>query len=92
MIRISAMFLFAATSMLMPSNGQAANQHLIRETIVGSIGAELVSVIDGDTVHANAHPWPQEKIAVLVRIRSARTSRALPGVSPCGALRPRSSC
>ncbi|MDB5523479.1 MAG: Nuclease (SNase-like) protein [Rhizobium sp.] len=35
--------------------------------------AELVSVIDGDTLMVNARPWPQQTISVLVRIRGIDT-------------------
>ena len=40
-----------------------------RSMVDGPVEAELVSVIDGDTLLVNARPWPQHTIAVLVRIR-----------------------
>jgi endonuclease YncB( thermonuclease family) len=37
--------------------------------IAGPVEADLVAVIDGDTLMVNAKPWPQQTISVLVRIR-----------------------
>ncbi|WP_258159204.1 thermonuclease family protein [Rhizobium sp. TH2] len=41
----------------------------MRNVVKGPVEAELISVIDGDTLLVNARPWPQHSIAVLVRIR-----------------------
>ena len=41
----------------------------MRRTVEGPVEAELISVIDGDTLLVNAQPWPQHTIAVLVRVR-----------------------
>ncbi|MFM2281986.1 MAG: hypothetical protein RLZZ444_4217 [Pseudomonadota bacterium] len=54
---------------LMPA--EAAS--LAREEIAGPVPAELVSVVDGDTLLVTARPWPQHRIAVLVRIRGIDT-------------------
>jgi endonuclease YncB( thermonuclease family) len=44
-----------------------------RYYIAGPVEADLVAVIDGDTLMVNAKPWPQQTIAVLVRIRGIDT-------------------
>jgi endonuclease YncB( thermonuclease family) len=44
-----------------------------RYFIGGPVAAELVSVVDGDTLMVNARPWPQQTVAVLVRIRGIDT-------------------
>lgn len=44
-----------------------------RYYIAGPVEADLVSVIDGDTVMVNARPWPQQTVSVLVRIRGIDT-------------------
>lgn len=46
-----------------------AGERRTRELIAGPVEAELVDVIDGDTLVANARPWPQHQISVLVRVR-----------------------
>ena len=46
-----------------------ARENPVRNRIAGPVEAELISVIDGDTLLVNAKPWPQHTIAVLVRIR-----------------------
>ena len=37
--------------------------------IDGPVSADVVRVIDGDTVEVTAYPWPQQSVDVLVRIR-----------------------
>ncbi|MDH6269359.1 micrococcal nuclease [Rhizobium sp. SG_E_25_P2] len=44
-----------------------------RYHVDGPVAAELVSVIDGDTVLVNARPWPQQTISVMVRLRGVDT-------------------
>jgi micrococcal nuclease len=39
------------------------------KTIEGPVEAELIRVIDGDTLLVNAKPWPQQIMEVYVRIR-----------------------
>jgi micrococcal nuclease len=46
-----------------------ARENFVRNRVEGPVEAELISVIDGDTLLVNARPWPQHSIAVLVRIR-----------------------
>lgn len=40
-----------------------------RYFIEGPVAAELISIIDGDTLLVAAKPWPQQTISVSVRIR-----------------------
>jgi endonuclease YncB( thermonuclease family) len=44
-----------------------------REEISGPVTAEILRVIDGDTILVEAQPWPQQKIEVYVRIRGIDT-------------------
>lgn len=44
-----------------------------RYDIAGPVEADLVAVVDGDTLMVNARPWPQQTISVLVRIRGIDT-------------------
>lgn len=41
----------------------------LRLPVAGPVEAELISVIDGDTLLVEARPWPQHRVTVLVRIR-----------------------
>jgi len=69
-------FAIAAMLSVLPSlatGGLAAAEMAHRYYIVGPVEAELVSVIDGDTLMVNARPWPQQTISVLVRIRGIDT-------------------
>lgn len=40
-----------------------------RDEIPGPVAAEILRVIDGDTLLVEAQPWPQQKMEVYVRIR-----------------------
>jgi endonuclease YncB( thermonuclease family) len=63
-----------ATALLLASSGIAAPDTVHgRYYIAGPVEAELVSVIDGDTLMVNARPWPQQTVSVLVRIRGIDT-------------------
>ena len=37
--------------------------------IAGPIPADIVRIVDGDTVEVVAYPWPQQSVDVLVRLR-----------------------
>ncbi len=37
--------------------------------IEGPVRAEVIRVIDGDTVEVRAYPWPQQTVTVKVRLR-----------------------
>lgn len=62
-------FLIALALIPPLSTAVAARENPVRRLIEGPVEAELISVIDGDTILVNAQPWPQHTIAVLVRIR-----------------------
>ncbi|SMF33766.1 Endonuclease YncB, thermonuclease family [Xaviernesmea oryzae] len=40
-----------------------------RDEISGPVAAEILRIIDGDTLLVEAQPWPQQKMEVYVRIR-----------------------
>ncbi len=40
-----------------------------REEIAGPVIADIIRVVDGDTILVEARPWPQQRIEVFVRIR-----------------------
>jgi endonuclease YncB( thermonuclease family) len=40
-----------------------------RDEISGPVTAEILRVVDGDTILVEARPWPQQKMEVYVRIR-----------------------
>ncbi len=40
-----------------------------RDEIAGPVSAEIIKVIDGDTLLVAATPWPQQTMEVYVRIR-----------------------
>ncbi|WJH41632.1 thermonuclease family protein [Aliirhizobium terrae] len=46
-----------------------ATEAMAREEIAGPVAAEILRVIDGDTLLVEAQPWPQQKMEVYVRIR-----------------------
>ncbi|MCC2612791.1 thermonuclease family protein [Neorhizobium petrolearium] len=44
-----------------------------RDEVSGPVAAEILRVIDGDTLLVEAQPWPQQKMEVYVRIRGIDT-------------------
>jgi micrococcal nuclease len=54
---------------LMISLPCGASASTVHETIAGPVSAEIVRVIDGDTILVDASPWPQQTIEVYVRLR-----------------------
>jgi len=43
------------------------------EKVAGPVAAEIIRVIDGDTILVEATPWPQQRVEVYVRIRGIDT-------------------
>ncbi|WP_137157039.1 thermonuclease family protein [Rhizobium sp. FKL33] len=62
-----------ALALLGASGEQSWAEASRRYHVDGPVAAELVSVIDGDTVLVNARPWPQQTISVMVRLRGIDT-------------------
>lgn len=58
--------MLAAVGLGLPLSAMANTVH---ETIAGPVSAEIVRVIDGDTILVDASPWPQQTIEVYVRLR-----------------------
>ncbi|MFB9953368.1 thermonuclease family protein [Rhizobium puerariae] len=46
---------------------------LARDEISGPVAAEILRIVDGDTLLVEAQPWPQQKMEVYVRIRGIDT-------------------
>ncbi len=49
-------------------SGLTANA-MARDEISGPVSAEIIRVVDGDTLLVEAQPWPQQKMEVYVRVR-----------------------
>jgi micrococcal nuclease len=50
-----------------PDVGRASG---LRSTQIGGpVSAQVLRIVDGDTIEVSAYPWPQQRIDVLVRIR-----------------------
>ena len=47
----------------------SASDAAARDEIEGPVSAEILRVIDGDTLLVQARPWPQQSMEVYVRIR-----------------------
>lgn len=47
----------------------STTEAMAREEISGPVSAEILRVVDGDTLLVEARPWPQQKMEVYVRIR-----------------------
>ena len=59
----STLFALFCLTLLCPETIRA------REEIAGPVTAEILRVIDGDTILVEARPWPQQTMEVYVRIR-----------------------
>ena len=42
-------------------------------SIAGPVTAEVIRIIDGDTIEVDAHPWPGHSVRVSVRLRGIDT-------------------
>ncbi len=49
--------------------GTSISRGLAAERIEGPVEAELIRVIDGDTVLVSARPWPDHQVKTYVRLR-----------------------
>lgn len=61
MLKILALILMVTLPLSCPAQA--------REKIAGPVIADIIRVVDGDTILVEAQPWPQQRIEVLVRIR-----------------------
>ena len=61
--------LVSVFALLLPFAAAPAHAGSIREVIEGPVSAQLVRVVDGDTLLVDATPWPQQTIEVYVRLR-----------------------
>ena len=65
---------FIASLALLSSMGGtvvAAENHW--RSVAGPVTAEIVRIIDGDTLEVDAHPWPGHVVRVSVRLRGIDT-------------------
>jgi micrococcal nuclease len=62
----------------------AAASSVAHDEIEGPVAAEILRVIDGDTLLVEARPWPQQTMEVYVRIRGIDTPEMH---SKCAAVR-----
>lgn len=46
-----------------------ATKVLARDEVAGPVEAEILRIVDGDTLLVEARPWPQQRVEVYVRIR-----------------------
>lgn len=58
------------TCFLVKPAGAADNQWRI---ITGPVTAQVIRIIDGDTLEVDAHPWPGHAVRVSVRLRGIDT-------------------
>jgi micrococcal nuclease len=59
----------AALAALSPVGSSYGSESGKRIEIVGPVMAEVIRVIDGDTILVAAKPWPQQTMEVYVRLR-----------------------
>lgn len=55
--------------LILPLSALASGRVSLRKPVEGPVEADLIAVIDGDTLLVEARPWPQHSVTVLVRIR-----------------------
>ena len=56
------------------------------DRIAGPVAAEILRIVDGDTLLVEATPWPQQRMEVYVRLRGIDTPELN---ASCPALRER---
>lgn len=66
----SLILCLATTSVLMTVEPSAASS---TKFIHGPVTAQLINVVDGDTVLVDAEPWPNTTIRIFVRLRDIDT-------------------
>ena len=59
----------AATAILFSLTSAVGAMDFAMRQIKGPIAADVLRVLDGDTVEVRAYPWPQQSVDVLVRLR-----------------------
>ena len=56
-------------AILLSLTSSAGAMDFAMRQIKGPIAADVLRVLDGDTVEVRAYPWPQQSVDVLVRLR-----------------------
>ncbi|MCD2174710.1 thermonuclease family protein [Rhizobium sp. C4] len=59
----------ATVTILLNLTAPAGSMETAMRQIKGPIAADVLRVLDGDTVEVRAYPWPQQSVDVLVRLR-----------------------
>lgn len=70
--RITAAFILSLGLALCLVNTACAGENRWR-SIAGPVTAEVIRIIDGDTLEVDAHPWPGHAVRVSVRLRGIDT-------------------
>ncbi|MCO6188021.1 thermonuclease family protein [Rhizobium sp. L1K21] len=63
------MILAFSLGLVCPEGAIAEKLRSAQMWVDGPVNAEIVRVLDGDTVEVNAFPWPQQSVTVKVRLR-----------------------
>lgn len=68
MLRVRCILILSGMLICSPHVAQAGSQ-TPGYWIEGPVTADVIRVLDGDTVEVRAYPWPQQSITVKVRLR-----------------------
>lgn len=60
---------FVISAILIASTYPSSGMEFGARQVDGPITADVLRVLDGDTVEVRAYPWPQQSVDVLVRLR-----------------------
>ena len=60
---------FVAALGVVLSVGWAVAKAADRNRVFGPVAAEVLRIVDGDTLLVSARPWPQQTVEVFVRLR-----------------------
>ena len=69
---MSAAFILTLGLAIYPVTTACAGENQWR-SISGPVTAEVIRIIDGDTIEVDAHPWPGHAVRVSVRLRGIDT-------------------
>ncbi|MDR6755873.1 endonuclease YncB(thermonuclease family) [Mycoplana sp. BE70] len=70
--RLSALFLTLTSLFLANATAHGADG-ITTNVIAGPVAAQVIRVVDGDTILVSARPWPQQHVDVFVRLRGIDT-------------------
>lgn len=64
----SSTLILTVTSLLATATAHAADA-TTTNLVAGPVAAQVIRVVDGDTILVSARPWPQQRVDVFVRLR-----------------------